>query len=57
MRKVMTIIYHAMDARVIEPDSQSRRDDMERWLRGLKPGDLAASHLNPLVYTTEGRDG
>lgn len=57
MREVMTIIYHAMDARIVEPDSKSRRDDRERWLPGLKPGDLAASHLNPLVYTTEGRDG
>jgi ectoine hydroxylase-related dioxygenase (phytanoyl-CoA dioxygenase family) len=50
MREVMTIIYHDMDARVIEPDSKSRQDDVDRWLTGLKPGDVAASPLNPVVY-------
>jgi ectoine hydroxylase-related dioxygenase (phytanoyl-CoA dioxygenase family) len=51
MREVMTIIYHDIDARVIEPDSQSRRNDLSRWLPGLKPGDIAASSLNPVVYS------
>ena len=49
MREVMTIIYHAADARVTEPDHDNRRNDLRRWLPGLVPGDVAASPLNPLV--------
>jgi ectoine hydroxylase-related dioxygenase (phytanoyl-CoA dioxygenase family) len=50
MREVMTIIYFADGARVIEPDNDHRPKDLERWMPGLKPGDLAASELNPLVF-------
>ncbi len=51
VREVMTIIYIADGARIIDPAGNSnRQDDIERWLPGLKPGDLAASALNPLVY-------
>lgn len=50
MREAMTIIYHEMNARLIEPDSASRQADLERWFPGLKPGDVAASPLNPIVY-------
>ncbi len=49
-REVMTVIWFADGARVTEPDNMNRRRDMERWLPGLKPGDLAASELNPLVF-------
>jgi len=49
-REVMTVIYFADGARVIEPDNKNRVNDLESWLPGLKPGDLAASELNPLVY-------
>ncbi|MFD1673803.1 phytanoyl-CoA dioxygenase family protein [Alicyclobacillus fodiniaquatilis] len=49
MREVMTIIYFADGARVLEPDSNARKNDLRRWLPGLKPGDKAASRLNPLV--------
>ena len=48
-REVMTIIWFADGARIIVPDNLSRVRDLERWLPGLKPGDLAASKLNPLV--------
>ena len=50
IREVMTVIWFADGARVAEPDNGSRRRDLERWLPGLKPGDLAASELNPLVF-------
>ncbi|MHA6483357.1 phytanoyl-CoA dioxygenase family protein [Paenibacillus sp. strain BS8-2] len=50
MREVMTIIYYADDAKVIEPDSNARKTDLKRWLPDLAPGDLAASKLNPVVY-------
>ena len=51
MREVMTVIYFADGAHVSEPDNPNRVDDLARWLPGLKPGDLAASRLNPLVYS------
>lgn len=50
MRKVMTIIYIADGLRIAAPDSSARRSDLAYWFPGLKPGDLAASPLNPLVY-------
>lgn len=50
MRKVMTIIYMADGARVAEPDSKAREMDLATWLPGCKPGDIAASPLNPIVY-------
>lgn len=49
-REVMTVIWYADGARVLEPDNFNRQRDLERWLPGLKPGDLAASELNPLVF-------
>ena len=50
MREVMTIIYFADGIRILTPDNPNRQNDLEGWLPGLKPGDLAASELNPLVY-------
>lgn len=50
-REVMTVIYHAADATIAEPDSNARRNDLARWMPGLAPGDVAASALNPLVYS------
>jgi ectoine hydroxylase-related dioxygenase (phytanoyl-CoA dioxygenase family) len=49
-REAMTVIWYADGARVTEPDNFNRRRDLERWMPGLKPGDLAASGLNPLVF-------
>lgn len=49
-REVMTVIWHSDGARATEPDSFDRQRDLERWLTGLKPGDLAATELNPLVF-------
>ncbi len=51
VREVMTIIYIADGAHVTVPDNPNRERDMSRWMPGLKPGDLAASELNPLVYS------
>lgn len=52
-RKVMTVIYIADGLKVAEPDSKVRENDMRRWFPGCKPGDPAASELNPLVYSRE----
>jgi ectoine hydroxylase-related dioxygenase (phytanoyl-CoA dioxygenase family) len=53
-REVMTIIYLEDGARITEPDSPSRVNDLATWFPGLKPGDLAAGDMNPLLYSQEG---
>lgn len=50
MREVMTVIYFADGARCIQPDSTYRENDLKTWLPGCRPGDLAASPLNPVLY-------
>lgn len=49
-REVMTIIYVADRTKVLEPDTNARKNDLARWMPGLKPGDLIDSALNPLMY-------
>lgn len=51
MREVMTVIYFADGMRVTEPANDAQRVDIDRWLPGLRPGDRAASPLNPLAYS------
>jgi ectoine hydroxylase-related dioxygenase (phytanoyl-CoA dioxygenase family) len=51
MREVMTIIYFADGTKLIEPDNEFRRVDMEVFHPGLHAGELAASVLNPLLYS------
>lgn len=48
-RSVMTIIYIDADMRIAQPVSDMQRNDLARWLPGLKPGDAAASDLNPII--------
>jgi ectoine hydroxylase-related dioxygenase (phytanoyl-CoA dioxygenase family) len=52
-REALAIIYFADGARVMAPNNEYRRADMEEFLPGLTPGDLAASALNPCVYPVE----
>ena len=50
-REVMTVIFFEDGVRVMpKPDNQNRLNDLEAWLPGVKPGELAASKLNPVVY-------
>lgn len=49
MREVMTIIYFADGAHITEPNNPNQEGDLQTWLPGLQPGDLAASPLNPIV--------
>jgi len=51
-REVMTVIYFADGACATEPDNPSRAQDLAQWLPGVKPGERAASPLNPLVYSS-----
>lgn len=52
-REVLTIIYYADGTRIMEPDNEHRKVDMEVFHPGQKPGELAASVLNPLLYSRE----
>lgn len=51
MREVITIIYYADGARIMVPDSKYRQVDMEVFHPGQKPGEVAASELNPLLFS------
>jgi len=52
MREVMTIIYYPDNVKVSQPANSSQRNDLDRWLPDCKVGELAASRLNPLVYSS-----
>jgi len=53
MRKVMTVIYMEDGIKLIEPRHENHRLDAEAWIPGTKPGEVAASHLNPVLYRRE----
>ena len=52
LREVMTIIWFADGITVAPPRNSAQQLDLETWLPGLKPGDVAASELNPLLRGT-----
>ncbi|HEV8064631.1 MAG TPA: phytanoyl-CoA dioxygenase family protein, partial [Acidimicrobiales bacterium] len=49
MREVITVIYFAEGARVAAP-TERQVLDLRIWLKGLAPGDLAASEHLPVLY-------
>ena len=49
-REVLTIIYFADGTKILPPDNEHRKVDMEVFHPGQKPGEIAASPLNPLLY-------
>jgi ectoine hydroxylase-related dioxygenase (phytanoyl-CoA dioxygenase family) len=51
MREVMTVIYFPDGMRVATPENRRQASDLARWLPGCAPGDLAASELNPVLYS------
>ena len=51
MRSVMTIIYIDKDMVVAEPQNSSQENDLRRWFPGAKPGEIADTPLNPVVYS------
>lgn len=53
LRAVMTVIYFADGLRAVEPDHPFRAFDLEVWLPGVKPGELAASDKNPVLYRAD----
>ncbi|MEI7552096.1 MAG: phytanoyl-CoA dioxygenase family protein [Verrucomicrobiota bacterium] len=52
-RAVMTVIYMDADMRVAVPANPHQESDLSVWLPGLKPGDHAASPLNPVLYPVD----
>ena len=50
LRAVMTVIYFADGLRASEPDHVFREHDLKTWLPGVKPGEVAASPLNPRLF-------
>jgi len=50
-REAMTIIFFADGTRLLEPDNKNRWNDLERWHPGQKPGELAGSPLNPVLFS------
>jgi len=50
-RKVMTIIYFADGARLSEPKNKHQINDWNGWLPGAKVNELAATWLNPVLYS------
>lgn len=49
-REVITIIYYADGTRIMKPDNKYRHVDLDIFHPGQKPGEPAASALNPLLY-------
>ncbi len=49
MRQVMTVIYMADGAQVIESQNDSQENDRLRWLMGQTPGSVIDSVLNPVI--------
>ena len=54
MRSAMTVIYLEDGGVISEPDHENRKFDMESFFPGQKPGEVASSPLNPVVYRKEG---
>ena len=49
MRAVMTVIYFADGLAVQHPTNSSQETDLAQWLPGLRPGERAATPINPVV--------
>jgi ectoine hydroxylase-related dioxygenase (phytanoyl-CoA dioxygenase family) len=51
-REVMTVIYMDQDMRLAQPKNKNQVADTERWCPNVQVGEVVASPLNPLLYTT-----
>ncbi|HET8987941.1 MAG TPA: phytanoyl-CoA dioxygenase family protein [Humibacillus sp.] len=49
MRQVMTVIWFADGLAVQQPANPAQEHDLASWLPGLRPGDVAATPVNPVV--------
>ncbi len=48
-REVMTIIYFADGAKVVEPQNNDQAADLAAWFGGRRPGETADSAMNPIL--------
>ena len=53
-REVMTMIYMDEDIRVTAPKNKNHVTDLERWAPGVAAGEVLASPLNPVLYSSKG---
>lgn len=51
VRRVMTVIYIDAEMRIAAPAHEHQAVDLEAWFPGLRPGMLAASELNPVLWS------
>ncbi|MCA1654073.1 MAG: phytanoyl-CoA dioxygenase family protein [Sphingomicrobium sp.] len=51
-REVMTIIFMDEAMRLAEPANRNQVNDAKRWCPGIAPGEVIASPLNPVLYST-----
>lgn len=54
-RKVMTMIYMDAEQRIVQPRNEYQQADWETWLLSEPVGNLAASALNPVLFSYEDR--
>ena len=55
-REVMTIIYMDENIHLTAPKNKNHVKDIERWAPGLATGDVLASPLNPVIWTSKPAD-
>ncbi|MDQ2839562.1 MAG: phytanoyl-CoA dioxygenase family protein [Acidobacteriota bacterium] len=51
-REVMTMIYMDENIRLTAPKNKNHIADIDRWVPGLHTGDILASPLNPVIYSS-----
>jgi ectoine hydroxylase-related dioxygenase (phytanoyl-CoA dioxygenase family) len=52
-REVMTIIYMEEDMKLVTPKNKNQIADIERWCPGVQVGEVIASPLNPVIYSSK----
>jgi ectoine hydroxylase-related dioxygenase (phytanoyl-CoA dioxygenase family) len=52
-REVMTTIYMDEAMRLVAPKNKNQIADTERWCPGVQIGEVVASPLNPVIYSTQ----
>ena len=50
VREVLTVIYYAAGTRAATPANDNQRVDLAVFLPGVRPGEEAASELNPVLF-------
>ena len=51
-REAFTVIFMSADATMTEPTTPEKTADAERWCPGVKPGEVIASPINPILWSS-----